>query len=119
MVYIDEEGNSHNDMKAYGESIMKDYRPTLYEECLDLWGAKEQIFKASEELGELMVAMHHWLGDKATKEQLAEEVADVEIICGQLRCLVGNGLVSNLKLKKLERLRERVDLAKKEKTSSN
>jgi NTP pyrophosphatase (non-canonical NTP hydrolase) len=87
--------------------------PSLYEETLQVWGIKEQIHKFSEELGELLVAMHHWYDEKATKEELADEIADVEIVCGQLRYLVGFKLVDKIKEDKLRRLRGRVDSVKK------
>jgi len=81
----------------------------IYEEALVVWGVKSQIAKASEELGELLVAMHHWNEGKCLSVDLAEEVADVEIMCNQLRKLVGDELVTGLKIKKLRELRKRVD----------
>jgi hypothetical protein len=59
------------------------------------------------------VAIHHWHDRKAVGWQLAEEIADVEIVCAQLRVLVGSDLVDDIKIKKLIRLRERVEIAKK------
>ncbi len=91
---------------------------SIYEEALQAWGVKSQIHKASEELFELGIAMHHWYNDKVTGEQLADEIADVEIVCAQLRFLIGNDLTNNAKIKKLQRLRGRIEIAKK-KTGSN
>ena len=85
---------------------------SIYEETLQVWGIKEQIYKFSEEIGELLVAMHHWYDDKARAEELASEIADIEIVCNQLRVLVGSHKVDHFKQFKLERLRKRVDLAK-------
>jgi phosphoribosyl-ATP pyrophosphohydrolase len=87
--------------------------PSLYEETLQVWGVKAQIHKFSEELGELLVAMHHWYDGKARAEELATEIADVEIVCEQLRTLVGSNKVEHFKTVKLKRLRKRVDDAKK------
>jgi NTP pyrophosphatase (non-canonical NTP hydrolase) len=91
----------------------------LFEETLQLWGIKAQIYKFSEEVGELLVAIHHWYDDKATKEELAEEIADVEIMCSQFRHYIGSEVVNSIKTKKLIRLRERVDSAKEKKASGN
>lgn len=81
----------------------------IYEEALRVWGMYAQIAKASKELGELLVAMHHWKDGKCSCADLAEEIADVEIVCNQLRRLVGDKLVNGLKIKKLRELRERVN----------
>jgi hypothetical protein len=91
---------------------------SIYEEAVRAWGIGAQIRKASEELFELGVAMNHWYYDKVTGNELASEIADVEIVCAQLRFLIGNDLADDAKIKKLIRLRERVEIAKK-KTGGN
>lgn len=86
----------------------------IYEEALKLWGTLRQVAKANEELGELIVAMSHYFYEgKIDKDDVATEIADVEIICCQLRLLIGNDLVNNCKIEKLRRLRRRIDSAKK------
>ena len=90
----------------------------LFTETLQVWGLKAQLMKFSEELGELLVAMHHWYDNKASVKELAEEIADVEIVCAQLRNFVGDDKVNAIKIEKLVRLRKRVDSAKK-KAGSN
>jgi NTP pyrophosphatase (non-canonical NTP hydrolase) len=82
---------------------------SIFEETYQVWGVSAQIHKFSEELFELGVAMHHWYEDKATNDDLAEEIADVEIACAQLRNLIGTELVDEYKLEKMKRLRKRVD----------
>lgn len=114
MTYIDNDGNVHDDMKAYARDIKDKQTPNLFEETFQVWGVKSQLMKFSEELFELGVAMHHWYDDKVSPEDLAEEVADVEIVCAQLRNFVGDDMVTAIKIKKLERLRKRVNDAKKE-----
>jgi NTP pyrophosphatase (non-canonical NTP hydrolase) len=75
-----------------------------------------QIRKANEELGELIVAMSHYFGeDRIYKEKLAEEIADVEIVCSQLRHLIGDFVVDEQKHLKMKRLRERIDKCLKSK----
>jgi len=86
---------------------------SLYDETLECWGVKAQIHKFSEELGELIVAMHHWYDSKCDDLDLAEEIADVEIVCSQLRLLVGDDRVDEFKIVKLSKLRKKVDECKK------
>lgn len=90
----------------------------IYEETMQVWGIKSQIHKFSEELFELGVAMHHWYDDKATKMELATEIADVQIMCSQLALLVGQDLVHECKIEKITNLRRRVNLAKEEANSN-
>lgn len=86
----------------------------IYEEAIKLWGVHKQIAKANEELGELIVAMSHYFFEGTiTQDDVAEEIADVEIMCNQLRLLVGNDLVNDCKIEKLKKLRWRVENAKK------
>jgi len=95
---------------------------SLLEEALETWGIGNAVMKTSEEVGELLMAMHHWYGEASTGKgtgekgsdmDLAMEVADVEIMMAQLRILVGDALVTELKIGKLQRLRKRLDNAKK------
>ncbi len=104
--------------------MTESYRPTIYEDAIDVWGVNNMKDKTSEELGELLVAMYHYFGDmstevtagqKVSRTDLATEIADVEIMCNQLRCLVGNDLVNDCKISKLKRLRERINNAKEKK----
>jgi hypothetical protein len=85
----------------------------IYKEALEVWGINSQIHKFSEELFELGVAIHHWYEDKIFPITLAEEIADVEIVCAQLRSLIGTEMVDERKIFKLKRLRKRVENAKK------
>lgn len=92
---------------------------SIYDETYQLWGVKSQIHKFSEELGELLVVMHHWYDGKATDEQLADEIADVEIVCCQLTNLIDSKLIHEAKILKLKRLRRRIDKCVKERNLSN
>jgi hypothetical protein len=85
----------------------------IYEESLQVWGINAQMHKFSEELFELGVAIHHWYEDKIYPIALAEEIADVEIVCAQLRSIIGTEMVDERKIFKLKRLRKRVENAKK------
>ncbi len=92
---------------------------SIFDETYQVWGVKAQIHKASEELFELGVAMHHWYEEKVTDADLADEIADVEIVCGQLRNFIGDKVVDESKVFKLQRLRERVDECLKKKNLSS
>lgn len=121
MVYIDNDGKAHDDMKRLADEIKANNDPkvmlqpvSIFGQTIKLWGVAAQLRKANEELGELIVAMSHYFWEgRITKDDIAEEIADVEIVCAQLRYLVGNERVNDWKIKKLKRLRKRVDDAKK------
>lgn len=77
-------------------------------EALALWGPLAQMGVAMEECAELIVAINQLLRGRVEHDAVAEEVADVEIMCKQLRLIVGNELVDTAKEKKLVRLRDRI-----------
>lgn len=87
----------------------------IYDEALKHYGILRQVAKTNEELGELIVVMSHYFYEgKVYKIDVAQEIADVEIMCNQLRQLIGNDLVNNCKIVKLKRLRRRLDDAEEE-----
>ncbi len=59
-----------------------------------------------EECGELICALSHHLRGRISN--VTEELADVEIMCQQLRLLIGDDAVDRAKAQKLDRLRERL-----------
>ena len=69
-------------------------------------GEKPQIRQAQEELAELIVALSHLCRDrKGAADEVAEEMADVEIIMLQLRKIFKNDdAVGYFKRMKLHRL---------------
>jgi len=78
--------------------------------CLMLWGEQDQIRQTIEECAELIVklAKYKRTVNGSTKEQVAEEIADVEIMCKQMRIVFDNKLVDSFKIQKLAKLNERV-----------
>lgn len=78
----------------------------LYKKALKAWGWKLQAIKLCEELGELQQAMCKYLLKQGGTRNLTEEMADVEIMIGQMK----NGLSLSkqvkfwkaLKLKRME-----------------
>lgn len=85
-------------------------KSTIYKRALNLWGNAAQINMAIEELSELIVklAKSDRRNNGATIDEVAEEIADVEIMMAQLRILFGDEIVEKAKQKKLARLEERV-----------
>lgn len=81
----------------------------IYHEAIAAGGIELQHQIVIEECLELALSLLHLKRGKATIEDVAEEVADVEIMCQQLRCMMGNEIVDKFKKEKLEKLRKRID----------
>jgi hypothetical protein len=77
---------------------------SLYYETLQKFGRKHQINKAVEELVELATVLIHFRDEKATMEEVASEIADVEIVVSQMRLLISPDILLKAKMLKLERL---------------
>lgn len=80
------------------------YPQCLYRRARELWGDDRQWIKFAEELSECSAAILRWRNYGGSADSVAEEMADVEIMGGQCRLMVGNHLVDSWKKKKLERL---------------
>lgn len=80
----------------------------IYQHALNAWGEEAQLKMAIEECAELIVAINKSWRKKGTDAELAEEIADVEIMCNQLRLIVGPKLVERIKKIKLKRLENRL-----------
>ena len=78
---------------------------TVYEKAMEEFGENAQALKAIEELGELIVAITQYGFGKCSLQDVASEIADVEIMCSQLRIMFGNDLVDRVKEEKLDRLK--------------
>ena len=76
---------------------------SIYRALLGHFGPDTQLSKLSEECLELGCDALHYRDGKIDVVKLAEEVADVEIMCGQIRELIGHPVVNNAKVAKLER----------------
>jgi hypothetical protein len=79
--------------------------------CIELWGKQDQIRQSIEELSELIVVLAKWGRNVngSSEHMICDEIADVEIMCKQLRLIFNSNKVDCLKKVKLERLYERVD----------
>lgn len=76
--------------------------------AIDRWGNTAQIMMACEEAAELTQALMHFLRGRGSKEAVAEEVADLMIMCRQMRRMFGSELVDDIAARKIERLKGRI-----------
>ena len=81
----------------------------LYQLVMDRWGADAQLTVVIEELSELIKEVCKMKRNIGNVDHLAEEVADVEIMCEQLRYIFSiDSDVDDWKKYKLERLANRL-----------
>lgn len=84
----------------------------LFAKALEQWGIEAQVATTMEECGELIAVLNRYFFRRnAAIEDLAGEIADVEIMCAQLRYLIGSlgsVIVDRIKGEKLGRLAERL-----------
>ena len=81
----------------------------LLRRTIEKWGVTMQVVIAMEECGELVAALsHYFFRGRISRETVAQEIADVEIVCAQLRIMVGAEIVDKAKKEKLDRLEEKL-----------
>ena len=83
----------------------------LYQKAIELWGVEGQIRQAIEECAEMITALCHKDRDKVDWGDVAKEVADVEIMCSQLREIIGPEIVDRYKKEQLVRLEQEIEKA--------
>lgn len=76
----------------------------IYAEAVARFGELRQMLKCCEECGELASGTLQYIEGRRTAQEVASEIADVEIMCAQMRLMFGDGLVDEEKRAKLERL---------------
>ena len=82
----------------------------LYAKAKDTYGLEAQLIVAIEECSELQKELTKYLRGKGSRKNIAEEVADVEIMIEQIRYFFDLGIsVEMVKKIKLERLEKRVN----------
>lgn len=86
-----------------------DEQKALYKKCVEKWGVIPQLDQVQEECAELIVAISHLKrGRDSDHYKIAEETADVEIMCGYIRYIIGDELVEKQKQISLKQIQERV-----------
>ena len=91
---------------------MVDYSKTeeyIFQKALQKWGADFQFECAIEEMAELIVAIKHFKRDRIGTEPVIEEVADVLIMMGELRMMLGKEEVDQMIIKKLTKLNNQIN----------
>lgn len=78
----------------------------LYEATLQKWGAEAQYDQAVEECAELIAALKHLRRGRVGEAVVAEELADVFLMVGQLVYMLGEDRVAAALDRKVARLRE-------------
>ena len=81
-------------------------------EAIELWGEDAQILKCVEECTELALVLLHAWRNKTDIEDIASEIADVEIMCVQMRLIFDNEIIDRVKKFKWIRLKNRIFKAK-------
>ena len=83
----------------------------IAKKCIELWGNKDQIRQCIEECSELITVLAKYGRNVngSTDDDIVTEIADVEIMCKQMRLIFGEHRTSIEKQAKLEKLNTRVD----------
>lgn len=93
-------------------AIQATTQPDLYRLALRKFGDRSQIMKTAEEAAELSAAITRYLSPawngKNPLPGLIEELADVEIMCRQMRLIFGEQMVDDAVKQKLARLERRL-----------
>lgn len=77
-------------------------------QALKKWGNEAQVHQAVEEMGELIVALHHYRRGRVTKQAVQTEIADVLIMATQLAMIFGLEDVDKERAYKIARLADRL-----------
>jgi len=80
-----------------------------FRRAVETWGIDAQADMAEEEAAEFIAASKHHRRDKASVEDLIDELADLRIMCEQLSLYIGRDIVEARVREKMKRLRERLD----------
>ena len=77
----------------------------VYQDAVDKWGVSTQVMMTMGECGELIAALNRVFNQGRNEiESVYEEIADVEIMLGQLRCIFGDDKIDKIKSDKINRL---------------
>ena len=85
----------------------------IFRAAIDKWGVESQALMAFEEMAELMQALSKNYRGKKNIENIREEIADVEIMMGQLRIMFdaidGSETIDAIKMRKIDRLEKLIE----------
>lgn len=82
----------------------------LYKQMLEKWGAESQVLKFCEESGELTQALVKQIQKGRWKNRLIEEIADVELMLGQMKYIfeISDKEVKKLKIEKVKKIKNKL-----------
>lgn len=100
-------------IRRSGKRVKSIEERTVEERAVAVWGVDAQLRQAQEELAELIAAINRFSRGRSSASSVIEEIADVEIMCFQLRLLFGGEAIERAKHQKKLRLLERVERAEK------
>ena len=78
-------------------------------DAIEIYGEDAQIWMTIEEMSELGNALAKYRRGRVTKEDVCEEIADVEIMCFQMAAIFGATSVAEILQTKMERLKRRLE----------
>lgn len=91
------------------------HKGDIYDKALKLWGEEAQIKVAIEEMAELINALMKFDRNRVCTNEVAEEIADCQIMLEQLsNIFCGAGVIEQIKLRKLQRLMDRIEASQYE-----
>lgn len=76
----------------------------IYEKSLAKWGAEAQHDQAVEECAELIATLKHYRRNRVDEQVVANELADVFLMLGQLVYMIGEDRVKSAIALKIEKL---------------
>ena len=103
-------GNKFSSDRQDDKPVAKtlDEKRQIYNGALTRWGIINQVFMVMEECGELLNVLAKAKRERATKEEIITELADVSIMVEQMAFYYGEEDFIAEKERKLERLKHRV-----------
>lgn len=93
------------------------YQKEICKRAVEQYGKQPQIIMAMEEMSELIQALSKSIRGKENVDNIAEEIADVEIMLMQLKMIFHCGtMVNSIKSDKTYRLEERLNKKQQERS---
>ncbi len=80
----------------------------VYSDAIIKYGEEHQINIAQEEMAELIVALSHYQRGRASIQDVASELADVQIMLEQMKIIFGAVIFNQKHKLKIDRLRLRI-----------
>lgn len=96
---------------AERERLFDDEDRETFQAAVETWGWEPQVDMATEEAGELIVALSRFMRGRNDKEDVIDELADVRIMYEQLAEFIGRDKVEDHTRAKMYRLRKRLEEA--------